>query len=65
MAKDGKVEVICPVDERTNVGGNKVPTIPDYVLAHLFKQLSDKLGDNIVRDLLWVKIFLLTAVNRQ
>ncbi|KAJ7750716.1 caspase domain-containing protein, partial [Mycena maculata] len=47
MAKDGKVEVICPVDERTNVGGNKVPAIPDYVLAHLFKQLSDEKGNNI------------------
>jgi hypothetical protein len=49
MSEDEKVEGICPVDERTSLGGKYVHTIPDYVLVHLFQQLSETKGRNIVR----------------
>ncbi|KAJ7097244.1 caspase domain-containing protein [Mycena belliarum] len=45
---DGKVEAICPVDERTtDAAGNYVHTIPDYVLAWLLRDLAQKKGPNI------------------
>jgi hypothetical protein len=49
MSQDGKVEGICPVDERTNSGGKYVHTIPDYVLVHLLRELCEKKGHNTVR----------------
>jgi hypothetical protein len=48
--RDGKVEAICPVDEKTtDHDGNYVHTIPDYVLGWLLKELYEKKGPNIVR----------------
>ncbi|KAF7366571.1 ICE-like protease (Caspase) p20 domain protein [Mycena sanguinolenta] len=47
MSQDEMVEGICPVDERTSPGGKYVHTIPDYVLVHLLRELSEKKGQNI------------------
>jgi hypothetical protein len=52
MARDLKVETICPVDERTTIAGEYVYTIPDYVLGRLLWQLAEKKGRNIVRPFL-------------
>jgi hypothetical protein len=50
IAKDGKFQAICPVDERTaNAAGQYVHAIPDYVLGWLLWELSQKKGQNIVR----------------
>ncbi|KAJ7906975.1 hypothetical protein B0H13DRAFT_2273908 [Mycena leptocephala] len=49
LAADGKVEVICPVDERTlGVDGKYVHGIPDYVLGQLLFRLAEKKGNNII-----------------
>ncbi|KAJ7656494.1 hypothetical protein DFH06DRAFT_472356 [Mycena polygramma] len=45
MARDRKVEVICPVDEGTT-DGKDVFAIPDYVLGWLLSQLAAKKGSN-------------------
>ncbi|KAJ7646489.1 hypothetical protein FB45DRAFT_734939, partial [Roridomyces roridus] len=46
--RDGLVEAICPVDQRTwNAEGNYVYAIPDYVLGWLLKELAEKKGNNI------------------
>ncbi|KAJ6614129.1 caspase domain-containing protein [Mycena sp. CBHHK59/15] len=48
LPPDGKVETICPSDERTfDADGNYVHGIPDYVLGWMFKQLAEKKGRNI------------------
>ncbi|KAJ6481691.1 hypothetical protein C8R45DRAFT_1100122 [Mycena sanguinolenta] len=47
MSQDEMVEGICPVDERTGSGDKYVHTIPDYVLVHLLRELSEKKGQNI------------------
>ncbi|KAJ7464441.1 caspase domain-containing protein [Mycena latifolia] len=47
LTSDSHVEAICPFDERTWIGGNYVQTIPDYVLAQLVHQLSQRKGNNI------------------
>ncbi|KAJ7694626.1 caspase domain-containing protein [Mycena rosella] len=48
LPADSRVEVICPVDERTlGSDGKEVPTIPDYVLAQRLQQLAIKKGNNI------------------
>ncbi|KAJ6582013.1 hypothetical protein B0H19DRAFT_984146, partial [Mycena capillaripes] len=48
MAKDYKVETICPVDEGTkNAAGEYVHTIPDYIFGWLLKELAEKKGPNI------------------
>ncbi|KAF7356174.1 ICE-like protease (Caspase) p20 domain protein [Mycena venus] len=45
---DARVEVICPVDERTRGNdGQEVTPIPDYTLAKLLKELAAKKGNNI------------------
>ncbi|KAJ7464442.1 caspase domain-containing protein [Mycena latifolia] len=45
---DGRVEVICPVDERTRgIDGKQVAAIPDYVLAQQLRQLAIAKGNNI------------------
>ncbi|KAJ7464430.1 caspase domain-containing protein [Mycena latifolia] len=45
---DGKVEAICPVDERTtDAAGEYVHTIPDYILGWLLQELKDKKGPNV------------------
>ncbi|KAJ7476217.1 caspase domain-containing protein [Mycena latifolia] len=45
---DGKVEAICPVDERTtDAAGEYVHTIPDYILGWLLWELAAKKGSNI------------------
>ncbi|KAJ7476186.1 caspase domain-containing protein [Mycena latifolia] len=45
---DGKVEAICPVDERmTDAAGKYVHTIPDYILGWLLWELAAKKGSNI------------------
>jgi hypothetical protein len=50
IAPDRRVDVICPVDERTvNDAGEYVHAIPDYVLVRLLSELADKKGTNIVR----------------
>ncbi|KAJ6463689.1 caspase domain-containing protein [Mycena vitilis] len=46
MARDRKVEVICPVDEGT-IDGKDVYAIPDYVLGWLLSHLAAKKGSNI------------------
>jgi hypothetical protein len=47
IATDGKVEVICPVDERTT---KESYGIPDYTLGRLFQKVADlKKPLNIVR----------------
>jgi hypothetical protein len=49
IAPDHRVEAICPVDERTtNVAGEYVHAIPDYVLGWLLSELANKKGTNIV-----------------
>jgi hypothetical protein len=51
IAPNGRVEAICPVDERTkNEAGENVHAIPDYVLVRLLSELADKKGTNIVRS---------------
>ncbi|KAJ7694623.1 hypothetical protein B0H17DRAFT_1057312 [Mycena rosella] len=46
---DGKVEVICPFDERTRGSdGNYVHAIPDFVLGQFLHQLAEKKGRNII-----------------
>ncbi|KAJ6592236.1 caspase domain-containing protein [Mycena vulgaris] len=48
LPTDGKVEVICPVDDRTlGDDGEPVTGIPDYALAHRLQQLAIKKGNNI------------------
>ncbi|KAJ7148500.1 caspase domain-containing protein [Mycena crocata] len=48
MAPGGKIEAICPVDERTvDADGQYVHAIPDYVLGWLLWELSEKKGPNI------------------
>ncbi|KAF7356172.1 ICE-like protease (Caspase) p20 domain protein [Mycena venus] len=48
LPADARVEVICPVDERTRGNdGQQVAPIPDYTLAKLLKLLAAKKGDNI------------------
>ncbi|KAJ7828881.1 caspase domain-containing protein [Mycena leptocephala] len=48
IAPNGRVETICPVDERTkNDAGEYVHAIPDYVLVRLLSELADKKGNNI------------------
>ncbi|KAJ7511632.1 caspase domain-containing protein [Mycena galericulata] len=48
LSPDSKVEVICPVDERTlDPDGKYVHGIPDYVLAQFLQRLADKKGNNI------------------
>ncbi|KAJ7278318.1 caspase domain-containing protein [Mycena rebaudengoi] len=48
LPSDSKVEVICPVDERTlDSDGKYVHAIPDYILAQLLQRLADQKGDNI------------------
>ncbi|KAJ7840340.1 hypothetical protein B0H13DRAFT_2101015 [Mycena leptocephala] len=45
---EARVEVICPVDERTcGADGKLVTAIPDYVLGKLLQRLADKKGNNI------------------
>ncbi|KAJ7464401.1 caspase domain-containing protein [Mycena latifolia] len=45
---DGKVEAICPVDERTkDAAGKYVHTIPDYILGWLLRELANTKGPNI------------------
>ncbi|KAJ7464436.1 caspase domain-containing protein [Mycena latifolia] len=45
---DGKVEAICPVDERTtDAEGEYVHAIPDYILGWLLRELKDKKGPNV------------------
>ncbi|KAJ7648575.1 hypothetical protein DFH06DRAFT_570833 [Mycena polygramma] len=46
IARDRKVEVICPVDEGTT-DGKGVYAIPDYVLGWLLSHLAAKKGSNI------------------
>jgi hypothetical protein len=51
IAHDGKVEVMCPVDERTtNRMGEYIHAIPDYVLGWLLRELAERKGPNIVRS---------------
>ncbi|KAK7024881.1 Metacaspase-7 [Favolaschia claudopus] len=48
IARDMKVETICPVDERTqDAAGQHIHSIPDYVLGWLLQELSQKKGSNI------------------
>ncbi|KAJ7730023.1 hypothetical protein DFH07DRAFT_849488 [Mycena maculata] len=48
IARDGRVEAIAPVDERTkDAAGNEVYAIPDYVLGWLLWRLAKKKGPNI------------------
>ncbi|KAJ6550824.1 caspase domain-containing protein [Mycena vulgaris] len=49
LSRDGKVEAIAPIDERTTdaAGNNYVYAIPDYVLGWLLWELSEKKGRNI------------------
>ncbi|KAJ6614145.1 caspase domain-containing protein [Mycena sp. CBHHK59/15] len=48
LLSDGKVETICPSDERTlDADGNYVHGIPDYVLGWMLKRLAEKKGGNI------------------
>ncbi|KAJ7464387.1 caspase domain-containing protein [Mycena latifolia] len=48
LATDGKVEVICPVDERTvDLDRNRVHAIPDYLLAQKLYHLAMRKGNNI------------------
>ncbi|KAJ7083811.1 caspase domain-containing protein [Mycena epipterygia] len=48
ISHDGRVESICPVDERTtDASGKYVHTIPDYVLGWLLWELAAKKGPNI------------------
>ncbi|KAJ7899323.1 hypothetical protein B0H13DRAFT_2664347 [Mycena leptocephala] len=48
IAPNGRVEAMCPVDERTkNETGEDVHAIPDYVLVRLLSELADKKGNNI------------------
>ncbi|KAJ7101730.1 caspase domain-containing protein [Mycena epipterygia] len=42
-----KIETICPYDERTGDGNQRVYSIPDYVLGWLLEDLSQKKGTNI------------------
>ncbi|KAJ7694624.1 caspase domain-containing protein [Mycena rosella] len=48
LPSDGKVEVICPFDERTFIGRDYVHAIPDFVLAQNLHQLAQKKGNNII-----------------
>jgi hypothetical protein len=50
IAADNKVEVICPVDERTKRMGEYVYAIPDYVLGWLLREVAAQKGPNIVRS---------------
>ncbi|KAJ7124316.1 hypothetical protein C8R44DRAFT_584521, partial [Mycena epipterygia] len=47
LPADGKVETICPYDERCGKGSKYVHSIPDYVLAWLLSELGQKKGRNI------------------
>ncbi|KAF7365683.1 hypothetical protein MVEN_00442000 [Mycena venus] len=49
-SRDLKVNVLCPVDERTtNEAGEYVHAIPDYTLGWLLWKLAERKGRNIVR----------------
>ncbi|KAJ6582092.1 hypothetical protein B0H19DRAFT_523922 [Mycena capillaripes] len=47
ISTDRKVEVICPVDERTTNARGYVHAIPDYVLGWLLSELAKRKGRNI------------------
>jgi Caspase domain len=50
FADEGKVETICPHDERTYDGnGNEIFGIPDRTIGGLLRTLCSFKGDNIVR----------------
>ncbi|KAJ7095616.1 caspase domain-containing protein [Mycena epipterygia] len=43
----GKVETICPHDERLEIDGQYIHGIPDFTLYHLFNELAAAKGNNI------------------
>jgi hypothetical protein len=45
----GKVETICPYDERVEVNGRYIHGIPDFTFYRLFNELAATKGNNIVR----------------
>ncbi|KAJ7743452.1 hypothetical protein DFH07DRAFT_749910, partial [Mycena maculata] len=48
LSPDARVEVICPVDERTpGPDGEMVAAIPDYTLAQRLQKLAVRKGNNI------------------
>ncbi|KAJ7912956.1 hypothetical protein B0H13DRAFT_1874396 [Mycena leptocephala] len=48
LAADGKIEVLCPSDERTfGPDGEYVHGIPDYVLGQLLHRIAEKKGNNM------------------
>jgi hypothetical protein len=59
IAHNSKVEVMCPVDERTTTrAGEYIHAIPDYVLGWLLRELAEKKGPNIVRPCFFSGWFL-------
>jgi hypothetical protein len=48
-ADNGKVEIICPHDERGMDGDTEIFGIPDRTMGGLLRRLSCVKGDNIVR----------------
>ncbi|KAJ7265990.1 hypothetical protein B0H12DRAFT_1011056 [Mycena haematopus] len=49
IAPDGRIEMLCPVDDRTTNEAGEVHAIPDYVLGRLLEDIADKKGHNNVR----------------
>ncbi|KAF8187345.1 caspase domain-containing protein [Mycena galopus ATCC 62051] len=43
----GKVETICPHDERLEIDGHDIHGIPDFTFYHLFNELAAAKGNNV------------------
>ncbi|KAJ7717809.1 caspase domain-containing protein [Mycena metata] len=43
----GKVETICPHDERLMIDGHLIHGIPDFTFCHLFNELAAARGNNV------------------
>lgn len=57
-AIDGKIETICPYDERTyDQNGEMIQGISDRTINALFRGLAAKKGNNIVRKFIVMYIF--------
>lgn len=61
---DGKVQAIVPYDYNTRKpGGERVLPITDYTFSRLLSEISQKHGENIVRDCITIRICKTLIVN--
>lgn len=56
-AMDGKIETICPYDERMKDKDGDIYGIPDRTINIMFRDLAAKKGNNIVRSFTLSRLF--------